>query len=72
MGFADIDSMHWTRVPRGCQLGVRVRDGVTHNFIGFREKVHGVLSRALLLLPVPRRKLSWACARQGGKQFLHP
>jgi hypothetical protein len=36
---ADIVSLHWMRVPRGCQLGVRVKDGVTHNFIGFREKV---------------------------------
>lgn len=36
---ADIDSLYWTRVTRGCQLGVRVKDGITVNFIGFREKV---------------------------------
>ncbi|KAL6756819.1 hypothetical protein V8C86DRAFT_1789455 [Haematococcus lacustris] len=34
----DIDSLHWMRVSRGCQLSVRVVEGVTMNFIGFREK----------------------------------
>eukprot|EP00983_Pelagomonas_calceolata_P008114 263541-Pelagomonas_calceolata.AAC.1 len=36
---ADIASIFWTRVTRGCQLGVRVKEGATHNFVGFRERV---------------------------------
>ncbi|KAF5832780.1 FACT complex subunit SSRP1-A [Dunaliella salina] len=35
---ADIASIFWTRVTRGCQLGVRVKEGATHNFVGFRER----------------------------------
>ncbi|GFH08901.1 FACT complex subunit SSRP1, partial [Haematococcus lacustris] len=40
----DIDSLHWMRVSRGCQLSVRVVEGVTMNFIGFREKDLEVVS----------------------------
>ena len=35
---ADIDRIIWTKVSRGCQLGVKRKDGSTTNFIGFRDK----------------------------------
>lgn len=41
MGFActDIVGLYWTKVSRGCQLGIRRAEGATVNFLGFREKV---------------------------------
>lgn len=39
IGHADIEGLYWTKNPRVCQLGVRVRDGPTTNFLGFQEKV---------------------------------
>uniref|UniRef100_A0A7S0WQ82 FACT complex subunit SSRP1 n=1 Tax=Chlamydomonas leiostraca TaxID=1034604 RepID=A0A7S0WQ82_9CHLO len=40
----DIENLYWTKATRGCQLGVQVRDGITMNFIGFREKDHEPLN----------------------------
>lgn len=34
----EIDGLYWTKVTRGCQLGVRRKEGHTINFLGFREK----------------------------------
>lgn len=36
---SDMDGLYWTKTSRSCQLGVRVKDGPTTNFLGFREKV---------------------------------
>lgn len=41
----DIESLHWTRVHKGCQLGIRRREGTTVNFLGFREKDYEQLGR---------------------------
>ncbi|KXZ45334.1 hypothetical protein GPECTOR_56g431 [Gonium pectorale] len=34
----EIDSLDWTKVPRGCQLSVRRKGSTTINFLGFRDK----------------------------------
>lgn len=34
----EIDGLYWTKVSRGCQLGVRRKEGHTVNFLGFRDK----------------------------------
>ncbi|KAG2487533.1 hypothetical protein HYH03_013813 [Edaphochlamys debaryana] len=34
----EIDSLSWTKVPRGCQLSVVRKGGTTVNFLGFRDK----------------------------------
>ncbi|KAL3141436.1 hypothetical protein ABBQ32_005004 [Trebouxia sp. C0010 RCD-2024] len=34
----DIDKFIWTKVARGCQLGVKGRSGATTNFTGFRDQ----------------------------------
>ena len=36
---ADIEGLTWSRVQRGCILGVRRKQGSTLTFIGFREQV---------------------------------
>ena len=36
---ADIDKLIWTKVARGCQLGVKGKSGATTNFTGFRDQV---------------------------------
>jgi structure-specific recognition protein 1 len=36
---ADMEGLYWTKNSRVCQLGVRVKDGPTTNFLGFRDKV---------------------------------
>ncbi|PKA51068.1 FACT complex subunit SSRP1 [Apostasia shenzhenica] len=35
---ADIAGLTWMKVPRAYQLGVRVKDGLSYKFIGFREQ----------------------------------
>ena len=35
---ADVEGLFWTKGSRSCQLGVRVKDGPTTNFIGFRNQ----------------------------------
>ena len=39
MCIADIDNFIWTKVSRGCQLGVKRKSGATVNFTGFRDQV---------------------------------
>lgn len=34
----DIDKLIWTKVARGCQLGVKGKSGATTNFTGFRDQ----------------------------------
>lgn len=34
----DMEGLYWTKNSRVCQLGVRVKDGPTTNFLGFRDK----------------------------------
>jgi structure-specific recognition protein 1 len=36
----DIFSLSWTRVPRGYQLGIRLKAGSNVKFNGFKEQVH--------------------------------
>ena len=36
---ADIEKFIWTKVARGCQLGVKGNSGATTNFTGFRDQV---------------------------------
>lgn len=36
---ADLTSVTWMKVPRAYQLGVRIKDGLSYTFIGFREQV---------------------------------
>ena len=36
---ADIENFVWTKVSRGCQLGVKRKSGATVNFTGFRDQV---------------------------------
>ena len=36
---ADIDRFIWTKVARGCQLGIKGKSGATTNFTGFRDQV---------------------------------
>ena len=36
---ADIDKFIWTKVARGCQLGVKGKSGATTNFTGCRDQV---------------------------------
>eukprot|EP00891_Asterochloris_glomerata_P007691 jgi/Astpho2/7691/Aster-02572 len=50
----DIDRIIWTKVSRGCQLGVKRKDGSTTNFIGFRDKAR---FDCLLLLACSRCEL---------------
>ncbi|VAH73611.1 unnamed protein product [Triticum turgidum subsp. durum] len=35
---ADLTSVTWMKVPRAYQLGVRIKDGLSYTFIGFREQ----------------------------------
>ena len=35
----EIAGVSWMKVPRGYQFGVRVKDGISYKFIGFREQV---------------------------------
>lgn len=35
---ADVSELVWTKTSKGCQLGVRPRQGATINFQGFRDK----------------------------------
>lgn len=49
---ADIDKFIWTKVARGCQLGVKGKSGATTNFTGFRDQVQSfttMLERCLSL-----------------------
>ena len=49
---ADIDKFIWTKVARGCQLGVKGKSGATTNFTGFRDQVQTsttMLQRSLSL-----------------------
>lgn len=38
-GYADIESMTWMKVSKGCQLAVQKKDGGVVNFLGFRDQV---------------------------------
>lgn len=40
---ADITSLSWTRLPKGYQLGVKMRAGSNVKFSGFREQVRSSL-----------------------------
>ncbi len=46
----EISSLSWTRVPKGYQLGVKLKAGQDVKFNGFREQVAMVINILLFLL----------------------
>ena len=53
MSKADIDALSWTRLPKGYQLGVKMKAGSNVKFSGFREQVVSGLKMNFHILAIP-------------------
>lgn len=47
VSFADIESLEWTKIPRGGALNVRQQGKPTSVFVGFREQVRQCVRRRM-------------------------
>lgn len=60
---AEVESLFWMKIVRGCQLSVRRKEGSSVNFLGFREKVRTCAGVCMLVVEEHARiRLEQKCA----------